>query len=208
MARVPGEPRDRPSPSHTKVGPDGQHLWARLPLVPPSESPALAALRRGEIEHADLAVLQGIALSLEWVAGRCWVSVPELAEIAVMPVCQVEAAAARLLQAQVVAIGQDRDIPSLWFWKLNPMHAAHGGPGRGEQACWAGWFEAVANGWQRPPRPGELGGTRPRQKLELARARAAREQVRAAMEAALTEPVPDVNTTPRRRRTPRSAAAA
>jgi len=140
------------------------------------------ALRDGLIEHADLAVLQGIALHLEWISGRCWCSVEELADAAVLPLGQVEAAAARLLAAQLVAIGQDRDLPRMWFWRVHPLVAAHGRPGRDDQMIWGQWRDAVANGLHAIPRPGDLSGYRPRRLRELAREKAARAAALAAGE--------------------------
>lgn len=171
MVRPAGEPRQIPTPSHTKLTPDGLPLYARLPLIRPSVSPVVAALKDGLIEHADLAVLQGIALHLEWISGRCWCSLAQLAEAAVLPLAQTEAAACRLLAAQLVAIGQDRDLPKMWFWRVHPLVAAHGRPGRDERLIWGAWAEALGNGWQRPPADGELSGTRRRRLAELARER-------------------------------------
>ena len=169
--RAPGEIRQKPSPSGSRPTTNGRPPFALVPLLP-GGGPALQALRTGEIEPHDFAVLDALRQSFEWKGGRCWAEWPDLAAATGMPEESVRSATERLMQAQLLAVGRDADRPRWWFWVLHPWLVSDGRTTQqAERMRWAQWEQLLAAGGRPDDR---VSGTRRRRLGELSREQAAR----------------------------------
>lgn len=211
MARVPGEPRDRPLPSFTRPTKDGLPPHVRIYLLGVEEDPLLVAMRARAIQPEDVLVWQLVVAHIEFRAARCWVEVAELAALTCMPQPQVEESLARLLAAELLAVHRDAEHPAWWFFTVSPSQV---GSGRldAQRRAWAQWQEALA--LKLPvPRPGERAPSRKRWRALVEQARAELreqgvEQTRAALTDAITEQAePPLSTSTRSRRRSRSPQA-
>jgi hypothetical protein len=177
MVSAPGEIRQKPTPSGSRPTTNGRPPFALVPLLP-GGGPALQALRAGEIEPQDFAVLDALRQAFEWKGGRCWAEWVDLATATGMPEELVKPATERLMQAQLLAVGRDADYRRWWFWVLHPSLVSDGRTTQqAERMRWAQWEQLLAAG-DRPDAP--VTGTRPRRLRELARERAAKQAARAA----------------------------
>ena len=182
--RVPGEIRQKPSPSAHRPTKNGRSPFALVPLLPDG-GPLLVALRQGQIEAGDVAVVLAILGAFEWKGGRCWAEWPDLAAATGMAEAAVMAAADRLQAAELLAVGRDADRPAWWFWVLHPLVVSDGRTTQqAERMRWAQWQQLLAGG----ARPGDrVSGTRRRRLGELAREREAKAAAKAP---AKTKPKP------------------
>jgi hypothetical protein len=140
----------------------------------------MAALREGQIEPADLAVLLAIVQSFEFMGRRSWAEWSDLVQLTGLPEEAARAAAGRLLAAELVACGRDADRPSWWHWKLSPLLVTDcRGTRQADARVWAEWRELVASGARPDDR---VSGTRLRALRQRARER---EQLEAAAGAEL-----------------------
>ena len=171
MARPQGEIRHKPAPSSSRPTTNGRPPFALVPLLP-GGGPALQALRAGEIEPQDFAVLEALRQAFEWKGGRCWAEWVDLVNATGMPEETVKPAAERLMQAQLLAVGRHSEQPSWRFWALHPDLASGGRTAQqAERMRWAQWEQLLAAG-ARPDDP--VPGYRPRRAREWAREQAAR----------------------------------
>ncbi|MCP9911625.1 hypothetical protein KBZ15_17195 [Cyanobium sp. BA20m-p-22] len=151
----------------------------------PDGGPLLVALRHGQIEAGDVAVVLAILGAFEWKGGRCWAEWPDLAAATGMAEAAVMAATDRLQAAELLAVGRDADRPAWWFWVLHPLVVSDGRTTQqAERMRWAQWQQLLAGG----VRPDDtVTGTRPRRLRELAREREAKAAAKAP---AKTKPKP------------------
>ena len=155
-----------PTPSGQRPTRNGRPFFVALQLLPDG-GPLLVALRQGLIEPGDVAVVLAIAQGFEWISRRYWATIPALAAAVGFKESQVMAAADRLLAAELVAYGWDRERPWLGFWRINPQLLSSGRATlQNERLHRTEWAELLDAGSRPDDRSG---GTRPRRLRELAR---------------------------------------
>lgn len=179
MTCLPGEIRQKPTPSASRPTTNGRPPFALVTLLPDG-GPLLSALRQGLVEASDAALVIALQQRFEWRACRCWADWSDLAASTGMPEEAVRAAAERLMQAKLLAVGRHSENPSWAYWAVHPDLASDGRTTElAERRRWAQWAELLAAGARMDDR---VSGSRLRYLKQLARKREQKAAARAAAE--------------------------